>query len=210
MKNETFEKSRVISFSDAVFSIAVTLLILEVGIPSAKAISKLGTLGVLEQRFPSFLGLMISFLVIILYWIGHLRIMKYVSKVTTKLLWYNILLLFFIILLPFSTAFYVEGFNFSGPFIFYAFNLSAIGFFNYLMNLHVIKIEEGKTGITPLYAKFIKARSLNAFLNWFVAGLVSFVLPGFARFIFIFLFIVELIITKRYQKKLKKLEAIES
>lgn len=209
MKKETYNKSRVLSFSDAVFSIAVTLLILEVGIPTSNSIKQLGTLGVLQNRIPSFLGLIISFLVIVLYWVGHLRIMKFVTEISNKLLWYNIYLLFFIILLPFSTAFYVQGFDFNGPFVFYCFNLTAIGLFNYLINAYVIKTEKENPEITPLFAKYMKKRALNAFLNWLTAGVVSFVLPNFARFIFIFLFIVEIIITKQYHRKLKKQQKVD-
>lgn len=128
MENETFDKGRVISFSDAIFSIAMTLLVLEVVIPSYKEIENGNTLEVLSNRIPSFIGLIISFIVTALYWIANLRIMKYATTIDTKILWYNIGLLFFIVLLPFSTAFYVKEFSFKGPFALYCFNHTAIDF----------------------------------------------------------------------------------
>jgi uncharacterized membrane protein len=204
MENETFDKDRVISFSDAVFSIAMTLLILEVVIPSYKEIEKGNTLEVLSNRIPSFIGLIVSFLVTTLYWIGHMRITKYASTIDGKILWYNIGLLFFIVLLPFSTAFYVKGFGYKGPFAFYCFNLSAIGFFNYLLNVYIPKKEKGLTGITPLLEKYFKLRALNAFLIWAFAGILAFYLPLTARLLFILLFIFEFILKKYFQKKIKK------
>ena len=123
-----------------------------------------------------------------------MRIMKYVSTINSKLLWYNILLLFFIVLLPFSTAFYVKGFDAVGPFVFYCFNLSAIGFFNYLMNVYVIKKEKGETGITTTLGKYFKLRAFNAFIVWALAGVLAFVFPFTARFLFILLFIFEFIL----------------
>ncbi|APZ47001.1 DUF1211 domain-containing membrane protein [Polaribacter reichenbachii] len=204
MKNETFDKARVISFSDAVFSIAITLLVLEVVIPSYKELKTGDTLLILKNRIPSFIGLVVSFMVTAIYWISHLRIMKYVSSINSKLLWLNIMLLFFIVLLPFSTAFYVKGFSYNGPFTFYCFNLSAIGLFNVLMNFYIIKKEKGLTGITPTLGKYHKIRALNGFLVWVLAGCLAFTLPMFSRFLFIFLFISEIFITKYFKKKLNQ------
>ncbi|WP_405566266.1 TMEM175 family protein [Polaribacter sp. Asnod6-C07] len=204
MKNETFDKARVISFSDAVFSIAITLLVLEVVIPSYKELKTGDTLLILRNRIPSFIGLVVSFMVTAIYWVSHLRIIKYVSSINSKLLWLNIMLLFFIVLLPFSTAFYVKGFSYNGPFAFYCFNLSAIGLFNVLMNFYIIKKEKGLTGISATLGKYYKLRALNGFLVWVIAGCLAFTLPMFSRFLFIFLFISEIFITKYFKKKLMK------
>ena len=208
LENETYNKARVVSFTDAVFSIAVTLLVLEIVIPGYSEFSKYNTLEILQNRIPSFIGLIVSFLVITLYWINHMRIFKYVTTVDTKLLWYTIFMLFFIILLPFSTGFYVTGFNYVGPFVFYCFNLSAIGLFNLLINIYVPKKEKGLTGISPTLAKYFKFRALNALLVWVIAGLLGFVFPYTSRFLFIILFTFEILLTRYYKKKLKKEEAI--
>lgn len=128
MKGETFDKARVINFSDAVFSIAMTLLVLEVVIPSYKELSSGNTLEILQRRIPNFIGFIVSFMVTAIYWIAHIRILKYASTINTKILLYNIFLLFFIVLLTFSTAFYVKGFMFKGPFAFF-FNLASIVFY---------------------------------------------------------------------------------
>ena len=202
MKGETFDKARVISFSDAVFSIAMTLLVLEVVIPGYKELNSGNILLILQRRIPSFIGLIVSFMVTALYWVAHMRIMKYVSTINKKILRYNIFLLFFIVLLPFSTAFYVRGFMLKGPFAFYCFNLSAIGFFNYLLNIYIPKKEKGLTGITSVLAKYFKYRALIAFIIWVLAGIFAFLLPMFARLLFLFIFILEAILVKIYKKKL--------
>ena len=209
MEHETFDKGRVIGFCDAVFSIAMTLLVLEVVIPSYKELKTGDTLIILKNRIPSFIGLVVSFLVTALYWVAHMRIMKYASTIDRKLLWYNILLLFFIVLLPFSTAFYVKGFSYKGPFAFYCFNLSAIGFFNYLLNVYVTKKEKGLTGITPILGKYLKIRALNAFVVWALTGVLAFSLPVTSRFLFLLLFVFEFILKKYYKKKLKQEAQIE-
>lgn len=204
MDDNTFDKGRVIAFSDAVFSIAITLLVLEVVVPSAQSISKYGTWDVLAAKIPNFIGLIVSFFVTALYWIAHMRVTKYISTLDIKLLWINIGLLFFIVLLPFSTGFYVSGFNHTGPFVFYCMNLSGIGFFNYLMIRYIIKKEKGKTGLSILKGKLEKARSLNAFLVWVLTGVLAFVLPTVAKFVFVLIFVFNLIIDKYYNKKILK------
>jgi uncharacterized membrane protein len=105
MENESFDKTRVNNFCDAVYSIAVTLLVLEIVIPNYKELKTYNNLEILQNRIPSFIGLIVSFLVIALYWINHVRIFKYVTTIDTKLLWHTIFMLFLIILIPFLQAF---------------------------------------------------------------------------------------------------------
>jgi uncharacterized membrane protein len=181
----------------------MTLLVLEIVIPGYKELRTGDTLEILKNRIPSFIGLVVSFLVTAIYWIAHMRIFKFASTIDTKILWYNILLLFFIVLLPFSTAFYVKGFNYSGPFAFYCFNLSAIGFFNYLLNFYISKKEKGLTGLKPILGKLFKLRALSAFLIWAIAGILAYYTPMIARYLFILIFIFEFILKKYYNKKLK-------
>nr|WP_321235033.1 TMEM175 family protein [uncultured Psychroserpens sp.] len=206
MKDLTFDKNRVISFSDAVFSIAMTLLVLEVGIPSIKAIGVKSTWELLENRIPSFIGLLVSFLVTALYWVSHLRTMKFVSSVDSKLLWLNIFLLLFIVLMPFSTGFYVGGFNYVGPFVFYCFNLSAIGLFNFLLIRYVLKKEKGHPELKPQAVKWHTYTALNALVIWILAGVLAFVLPSVARLIFILIFVIQFFINRNYKRKIKNLE----
>ncbi len=203
----TFDKNRIISFSDAIFSIAMTLLVLEINIPSFKTLDNLGTWEILAYRIPSFIGFIVSFLVTALYWIEHMRIMKFVSDVDNKLLWINIFLLLFIVLMPFSTAFYVKGFDLVGPFVFYCFNLSAIGLFNYLMVRYVIKKEKEKTGLTLFIGKWKKTRAFISFFCWFLAGIIAFKFLEISRFLFILIFILQPFTNKYYKKKLSKLES---
>ncbi|WP_298420935.1 TMEM175 family protein [uncultured Kordia sp.] len=198
MEPITFDKSRVVSFSDAVFSIAMTLLVLEVAIPDAKEVTTNSLGSILGNRIPSFIGLIVSFLVTALYWIAHMRIMRYVKEVSYKLLWLNILLLLFIVLLPFSTGLYVKGFNAVSPFAFYCFNLSAIGFFNYLMIRYISKHEEE---VTPIVGQSEKARALMSMFVWIFSGILAFILPLTSRFVFVLIFVFQPFINRYFKKK---------
>ncbi|WP_299679414.1 TMEM175 family protein [uncultured Dokdonia sp.] len=203
MKEITYDKNRVINFSDAVFSIVMTLLILEVAVPSANAISTTKFTTLLSNRIPDFIGLIVSFLVSALYWIGHLKLMKYVSIVKGKLLWLTIFFLLSIVILPFSTAMYVNGFNHAGPFVFYCINLAVIGFFNLWMLHYVYHQEKQKTGFTRIYYRWYRARGLNVMVVWIVASLIASALPLGSRLIFLLLFVFQFFIDRRFKKKIK-------
>lgn len=204
MEDTIFDKNRVISFSDAIFSIAITLLVLEIAIPNYKTIVEYGTLKVLQSTIPSFIGLVVSFFVTAIYWIAHMRITKYISYIDKKLLWINISLLFFIVLLPFSTAFYVGGYELTGPFVFYCFNLSGIGLFNYMMVVYVVKKEEISIGLSKITAKREKARALNGLLVWIFSGIMAFILPDMSRYLFLLIFVINLFIDKYFKKILAR------
>ena len=123
---EGFDKSRVINFSDAVFSIAATLLVLDLGIPTPEEIYTSSVALELSKRVPSFIGFVVSFFVIFLFWKDHMHNLSYVKKVDSKLLSTNIMTLLFIVLLPFTTGFYVAAFNEAAAFRLYCLNIIAL------------------------------------------------------------------------------------
>lgn len=208
MVEETFDKSRIINFTDAVFSIAMTLLVLEISVPSYQTIKENGTLNALLELTPNFLGLIISFFVIALYWISHLRTMKYVSVITKRMLWLNLFLLFFIVLLPFSTALYVNAGSVTSTFFFYCLNIIFLGIFNYLL----IKVAFSKGANDPkteLIANLEKAKALNTLVVWCLAAALAFQFPVFSKLIFLMIFVMEFWLNKRFKKNMKKLDLVD-
>ncbi len=167
------QKDRVQAFCDAVFSIAITLLILEIEIPTYEALSTSSFSAIILNLVPSFVGFLVSFMVIAIYWVSHLRIFKFLKTLSERLVWLNIMLLFFVILLPFSTALYVGDFYGTATFVFYCLNLVLLGLFNYLLIKAVVKKEHGKNGLTHGIAKWLKFRSINAVVIWALAALIA-------------------------------------
>lgn len=202
MSQLTFSKSRILGFSDAVFSIAMTLLVLEIAVPTYQSINKYGMWPLLQSRIPSFIGFIVSFFVTALYWIDYMKITKYITDFNVKTLWINILLLFFVVLLPFSTALYVNGINFTGPFVFYAINLTMIAVMILILIYTVAKKEEGKTGLNPTLTKWEAARMVNTITVWVLAAAVAFVSLPWARGVFILIFIVNPIIDRYFKRKI--------
>jgi uncharacterized membrane protein len=115
---------RLIFFSDAVFAIAITLLIIDIHVPE-NAGSDLA--GALRHLAPNFEGFVISFLVIAVYWMSHHRIFRRIRSYDAPLIWINTITLMAIVFIPFSTSL-VSGYgNQALAVIFYAINLAVIG-----------------------------------------------------------------------------------
>ena len=93
-------KTRVEAFSDGVFAIAITLLILEVRAPDARP----GDLaGDLLSLWPSYAAYVVSFVIIGIIWVNHHEIFQQIRSVDRPLLFLNLLLLLTVAFLPFPT-----------------------------------------------------------------------------------------------------------
>ncbi len=118
---------RLVFFSDAVFAIAITLLILEIRLPAASAeLNNEELLSRLLEIWPEYLSYVISFLVIGSFWQSHHRKFRYIERYDDRLLWLNLLWLMVIAFIPFPTAVLSEYGNRTAT-IFYALTMTAAG-----------------------------------------------------------------------------------
>ena len=101
------DTTRLEAFSDGVFAIAITLLVLEIKVPSPD--TALGA--ALFRLWPSYLAYVVSFLVIGAIWINHHAMFKHIVRVDGMLLLLNVLHLMLIAFLPFPTAVLAEAFH---------------------------------------------------------------------------------------------------
>jgi uncharacterized membrane protein len=104
------ESARLEAFSDGVFAIAITLLILEIKVPTSEEMHTLGGLWpALAHRWPSVLGYVISFTTIGVMWTNHHSLFEVIRKVDRTVMLANIFLLMAISFLPFPTAVLAEN-----------------------------------------------------------------------------------------------------
>ena len=100
------ESGRVEAFSDGVFAIAITLLILEIKVP---LVGEHGDLWkVLGAQWPSYAAYVVSFLVIGIMWINHHQLFSYVARVDRTLMFVNLLVLMVVVAVPWTTALLAE------------------------------------------------------------------------------------------------------
>ncbi len=118
---------RVVFFSDAVFAIAITLLVLEIKPPHLEVHSESALRNGLFHLLPKFSGFIVSFLIIGMMWIEHHRIFRYITDYDAGLLWRNLVFLLTVSFVPFPTALYSEYFWSQTAFILYTASFAAAG-----------------------------------------------------------------------------------
>jgi uncharacterized membrane protein len=110
---------RLVFFSDAVFAIAITLLVIEIHPPHLAADSAELTLQALAQLIPNFVGFLVSFAVIGAFWAGHHRAFSMADRIGPRIVFWNLCLLGTIAFMPFVTGFMSSNYTKSGPAAFY-------------------------------------------------------------------------------------------
>jgi TMEM175 potassium channel family protein len=94
---------RVEAFSDGVFAIAATLLVLDLAVPSRESTAETGLAAALGHQWPAYLAYLVSFLVIGIIWVNHHTVFAKVRLVDRPVLFVNLALLIVVSGLPFPT-----------------------------------------------------------------------------------------------------------
>jgi uncharacterized membrane protein len=103
------DKTRVEAFSDGVFAIALTLLVLDLHVPHLEgSITSHALLNALAQMWPSLLAMLYSFFIELAMWYTHHDLMQWVRGVDKCFLFANGFLLLLVVLIPFPTALLAE------------------------------------------------------------------------------------------------------
>ncbi|MFX1503284.1 MAG: TMEM175 family protein [Promethearchaeota archaeon] len=98
-------KERVETFSDAVFAIILTLLVLELHVPEVADHSNFDEyVTAMIPLIPKFISFILSFIMVAIYWVNHHYFFRYIQNVSLGLVWVNNILLLTICFIPFPTA----------------------------------------------------------------------------------------------------------
>ena len=97
---------RVVNFSDAVFAIVITILVLELKVPHAESEAEL--IHKLEEMVPRFIGFLTSFVLVGILWLEHHKLFRMVTKYNVGLLILNFVFLLFVCFVPFPTGLVCE------------------------------------------------------------------------------------------------------
>ena len=135
-----FQIDRLSFFSDGVFAIAITLLVIEIKVPVHHEPTNEVLLDSLSEMSLKFLGFLISFAIVGHYWSVHHRIFGYLRKYNTSLLWINLAFLCSVVLLPFSSGLlgeYSSHLELYVPYVIYVANIFLTGLMNCWLWLYV-------------------------------------------------------------------------
>lgn len=186
-----FQLERMILFSDAVFAIAITLLAIEIKVPEIpkNIVSDHLLSEKLAELLPKFIGFLVSFFVISIYWIVHHRTFGFVINYDQKLLRLNLFFLFAVVIMPFSSGFYSTYLLTPVarlPVIIYVCNIIFLGAMSLLIWEYIANPKHHLSeGITPKIKKYFRVRAvvppfafiLTALIYLFVKKEVAIYMP---------------------------------
>jgi len=178
---------RVVFFSDAVFAIVITLLVLELKVPHLAEHNESSLRGALVDILPHVLGFVISFLIIGLMWIEHHRIFRYIDNYNAGLLWRNLFLLLCVSFVPFPTALFSENFWSRTAFILYTASFGGVATAKLWIWRHAVATGLLKKDLGPELERRISRRSLAVPLGCALAIALSFVTLALAPLGFLFI-----------------------
>jgi len=192
----TMNKSRLEAFSDGVFAIIITIMVLELKIPKRADFPSLLPL------LPVLLSYILSFLYLGIYWSNHHHMLHTVKQVTGGILWANLHLLFWLSLFPFVTGWMGEN-SFAAPtLVLYGIVLFFAAIAYFILQNVIIRNQ----GDNSLLAKAVGNDYKGKFSPLFyVAGIAfSFVIPWLAEFLFVFVAMMWLIPDRRIERTIGK------
>ena len=134
-------KGRVEAFSDGVLAVAITLLAfnLHAGVRSQVALATQ-----IRQQWPSFAAYVLSFFIIGVVWMNHHYLFTLTNTVDRRLMLYNLLLLLFVVTIPYATATYADYVLLSGAdartaVLVYTFVMEGMAISRFLICRHIFK-----------------------------------------------------------------------
>ena len=124
---------RTKALADGIFSIAMTILVLELSIPFLGTVHSEGDLWIiLLSIMPKLLVYFMSFITLGIFWTGHSLQYTFIEESDRHLNWLSIFFLMFVALIPFSTAFLTEYITFKLAIGIYWLNILILGIFTYV------------------------------------------------------------------------------
>ena len=156
-ENPVMGKGRLEAFSDGVLAIILTIMVLELKVPSG------GSFAALKPILPTLLSYVLSFIYIAIYWNNHHHMLQTCRKVTGAVLWANLHLLFWLSLTPFTTGWMGQNHFSAIPSSLYGFVLLMSGAAYWILQQVIIHLE-GRDSLLARAVGFDWKGKLSLFL----------------------------------------------
>ena len=164
---------RLAAYSDAVFAVIVTIMVLELKSPEQAAFYNLWPL------WPTAISYMVSYLFIAIIWINHHYLMRFVSAPGLGLIWINFIHLFLVSLLPFATSWIARTRLASSPMMFYAGLFVCIDIAYNIFERQILTRTDSAQ-VSPHTRRMARRRSIVVLASFAAATLVAFAAPRVA------------------------------
>jgi len=192
-------KGRLEAFSDGVFAIIITIMVLELKVPHG------ADLAALAPVVPVLCSYLVSFVFVAIYWNNHHHMMAAVERVNGAALWANMHLLFWLSLTPFATAWMGEAHGAALPTAAYGCVLLAAAIAYYILQTILVRLHGKDSDFTRALGDDLKGR-LSPVV--YVVGIgLSFVDPRIAQALYAIVALVWLVPDTRFEHYRKRTDA---
>lgn len=157
--------SRLEAFSDGVMAVILTIMVLEIQVPEGHDLAALASSGL----GLSLLTYLLSFIYVGIYWNNHHHMFQITERITGGALWANLHLLFWLSLLPFTTAWMDESTFARIPVIIYGADLLALAVAYFILQTVIIRSQGSESALRTAVGRDLKGR-LSPVL--YIAGIV--------------------------------------
>jgi uncharacterized membrane protein len=173
MREDQDTAHRLAAYSDAVFAVIVTIMVLELEAPEEASFAALWPL------WPTVISYAVSYLFIAIIWINHHHLMRLVGAPTLGLIWINFVHLFLVSLVPFATAWVARTHLASSPVAFYAGLFVCVDTAYNVFERDVLA-RAAATHVSERARRVARRRSIGVLAIFAIAMLVAFVAPRVA------------------------------
>jgi uncharacterized membrane protein len=188
-------KGRLEAFSDGVFAILLTILVLELKAP------RRADLAALAPLLPVFLAYVLSFLYLGIYWNNHHHMLQSVTRINGRILWANLHLLFWLSLFPFVTDWMGEHPSAPWPNAVYGAVLLAAGVAYYVLQQAIIAHQGPGSPLAAAIGRDAKGKISPVI--YAVAIPLAFVSPWIAEALYVTVALIWLVPDPRIEKRLQ-------
>jgi uncharacterized membrane protein len=187
-------KGRLEAFSDGVIAILITIMVLELRAPHTPEVAALRPL------LPVFLSYVLSFVFLGIYWNNHHHLLQVVEHVQGRVLWANLHLLFWLSLMPFTTAWMGETGFAAWPVASYGAVLlcSAVAYF--ILTRTLVAAHRSNARLAAALGRDIKGKV--SIVLYLAALALAFVAPRLACALYVVVAVVWLVPDRRIEKTL--------
>jgi uncharacterized membrane protein len=189
------DTKRLETLVDGIFAIAMTLLVLALAVPDITGpLSNTAVQNALYGLIPSFYTLVISFILLALFWSNHHRAFHQIKEMNTVLLWINIIWLLFIVLVPFVASLTGRYGQFPISHILFNLNMLGIAFFLFLNWYYADRKNFINEKISSKDISITKRTNILFISIALLALLLSFFVPRFSALVYLLIFPLEYLI----------------
>jgi uncharacterized membrane protein len=189
------EYDRVLFFSDAIFAIAITLLVVDIRVPSGHG-RPVDAAAWLRESVPQMVGFGVSFAVIGMFWVGHHGIFRHIVAVNRWIIWLNLFFLGTIAFLPFPTALLASAGQVAGT-VFYATWVALAGLAELAVWLAACRTRGALSAETGWWVRrYVTLRLLRLPVVFLLSVPVAFVSPSLATYLWVLVAVAGLVIRR--------------